>query len=220
MARPVAADAEATKARILDAACSLVADRGIEGTSIRDIAKESRVSLATVLHYYGSKDGLYEACIEAMYRELDALKATLVATLAPGSGNAPIEQLIEQAVRASNRFAKQHRAAHRLVLRANIDEGGMRADRREKYLGQVTDDVAGVLAMLLGIDRARARIVHSSVAHLIVRYSLQPGPELKLITGKRTEKEAEAAIEDHIVELARALLLDGSARGDRRGAAE
>jgi AcrR family transcriptional regulator len=216
MARPVAADAEATKARILDAACALVADHGIEGTSIRDIAKESKVSLATVLHYYGSKDGLYEACIEAMYKELDQLKATLITTLVPG---APIEQTIELAIRASNKFAKQHRAAHRLVLRANIDEGGMRPDRREKYLGQMTDDVAGVLAMLLGVDRARARIVHSSVAHLIVRYSLQPGPELKLITGKKSERDAEAAIEDHVVELAKALLLNG-AHGAARGAAE
>jgi AcrR family transcriptional regulator len=220
MARPVAADAEATKARILDAACALVADHGIEGTSIRDIAKESKVSLATVLHYYGSKDGLYEACIEAMYKELDQLKSTLITTLVPGSQSGQsIEQTIEQAIRASNKFAKQHRAAHRLVLRANIDEGGMRPDRREKYLGQMTDDVAGVLAMLLGVDRARARIVHSSVAHLIVRYSLQPGPELKLITGKKSERDAEAAIEDHIVELAKALLLDG-AHGAARGAAE
>jgi AcrR family transcriptional regulator len=195
MARPVAADAEATKARILDAACALVADHGIEGTSIRDIAKESKVSLATVLHYYGSKDGLYEACIEAMYKELDQLKSTLITTLVPGSQSGQsIEQTIEQAIRASNKFAKQHRAAHRLVLRANIDEGGMRPDRR-------------------------ARIVHSSVAHLIVRYSLQPGPELKLITGKKSERDAEAAIEDHIVELAKALLLDG-AHGAARGAAE
>jgi AcrR family transcriptional regulator len=217
MARPVAADAEATKARILDAACALVADHGIEGTSIRDIAKESKVSLATVLHYYGSKDGLYDACIDAMYRELDALKATLITTLSPG---APVEQVIEQAIRASNKFAKQHRAAHRLVLRANIDEGGMRADRREKYLGQMTDDVAGVLAMLLGVDRARARLVHTTVAHLIVRYSLQPGPELKLITGKRTERDAEAMIEDHLVEIAKAMLLDPAAKGGMRGAAE
>ena len=129
--------------------------------------------------------------------------------MVPGS---PVELLIDQAVRASNRFAKQHRAAHRLVLRANIDEAGMRPDRREKYLGQVTDDVAGLLAMVVGVEKARARQVHTTVAHLVVRYALQPAPELKLITGKKSEKEAEAAIEDHLVEVAKALLLDSVVR--------
>ena len=62
--------------------------------------------------------------------------------------------------------------------------------------------------------------MHTTVAHLIVRYSLQPGPELKLITGKRTEREAEAMIEDHLVEIAKAMLLDPAAKGGMRGAAE
>ncbi|MFZ9889228.1 MAG: TetR/AcrR family transcriptional regulator, partial [Myxococcota bacterium] len=101
MARPVAADAEATRARILEAALRLVADRGIEGTSIRDVAAGSKVSLATVLHYYGSKEGLYEACIEAMYTELDELRAALLGALRPG---ASVEQLIEAAVRAAVQF--------------------------------------------------------------------------------------------------------------------
>ncbi len=52
MARPVAADAEATKARILAAATALVAERGIDGTTVRDVAARASVSLATILHYF------------------------------------------------------------------------------------------------------------------------------------------------------------------------
>ncbi len=203
MARPIAADADATRARILSAACALVADRGIDGTSIRDIAKGSSVSLATVLHYYGSKDGLYDACIASMYQELNALAATLLAAITPGASP---RLVLEQSVRASNRFAKAHRAAHRLLLRANIDEAGMRADRREQYLGAALDTVADVLAQFLGVDTRHARLVHSSIVHLVVRYALQSTPELCLITGAKNAADAEAAIEDHLVELAHTLL--------------
>lgn len=49
--------------RILKTATKLFAEKGFEGTSIRDIAKEAQVNLAMVSYYFGNKEGLYLECI-------------------------------------------------------------------------------------------------------------------------------------------------------------
>ncbi|OLB65004.1 MAG: hypothetical protein AUI10_08695 [Actinobacteria bacterium 13_2_20CM_2_72_6] len=50
------------RARIRDAALRLFTERGNDGTTIRDIAKEAGVSLGLVRHHFGSKEALREAC--------------------------------------------------------------------------------------------------------------------------------------------------------------
>jgi len=205
MARPVDADAEATKARILKAALALVAERGIDGSSIRDIAAGARVSLATVLHYFGSKDRLYEACVDAMYTELDALRDTLFAAVA--SAGSSVDDVIVEIVRAAFKFTRAHRPAHRILLRTVIDEGGMRADRRERYLKPFLDDVSAALAPLLRQDATHVRLSAQSVVHLVVRYLLHSPEELRVITGAKSDAAATAIVESHIVDVARSLLL-------------
>ena len=50
------------RARIRDAALRLFAERGIDGATIRDIAKAAGVSPGLVRHHFGSKEALREAC--------------------------------------------------------------------------------------------------------------------------------------------------------------
>jgi AcrR family transcriptional regulator len=50
------------RARIRDAALRLFAERGVEGATIRDIAREAGVSGGLVRHHFGSKDDLRAAC--------------------------------------------------------------------------------------------------------------------------------------------------------------
>ena len=50
------------RARIRDAALRLFAERGLDGTTIRDIAKEAGVSGGLIRHHFGSKDDLRAAC--------------------------------------------------------------------------------------------------------------------------------------------------------------
>lgn len=51
-----------TRARIRDAAITRFGQRGFAGTSLRQIAQDAAVSPALILHHFGSKDGLREAC--------------------------------------------------------------------------------------------------------------------------------------------------------------
>ena len=120
MARPINANAQETRDRILETASRLFSEHGVGETSIRKIARESEVSLAMVHHYYGSKSDLYQACIAAMYTELLEMKSEIIEAITQGQSP---QQLIAESIRAGFRFARAHQAAIRLMQRHIIDTG-------------------------------------------------------------------------------------------------
>jgi AcrR family transcriptional regulator len=52
------------KEHIMNIAIELFAEKGFEGTSIRDLATRADVNVAMVNYYFGSKDKLFEAIVE------------------------------------------------------------------------------------------------------------------------------------------------------------
>jgi AcrR family transcriptional regulator len=52
------------KTYIIDAAVELFAEKGFEGTSIRDIATKANVNVAMINYYFGSKEKLFECMVE------------------------------------------------------------------------------------------------------------------------------------------------------------
>src|SRR3984885_15506873 len=78
-----ASEQEDARARLIDAAIKLFADKGYEGTSVRDLATAAGVNVAAGSYHFGSKDELYHealrACLapcgemrERMQKHLDA----------------------------------------------------------------------------------------------------------------------------------------------------
>src|SRR6202050_5373647 len=57
-------DAEATRQRLLDAATEEFAARGIAGARVDRIADAARSNKAQIYHYFGSKDGLFDAVFD------------------------------------------------------------------------------------------------------------------------------------------------------------
>jgi AcrR family transcriptional regulator len=57
-------DAEATRQRLLDAATEEFAARGIAGARVDRIAHAARSNKAQIYHYFGSKDGLFDAVFD------------------------------------------------------------------------------------------------------------------------------------------------------------
>ena len=66
------------RARIRDAALRLFAERGLDGTTIRDIAKEAGVSGGLIRHHFGSKDDLRSACDSYALDQLMRIKEQAV----------------------------------------------------------------------------------------------------------------------------------------------
>ena len=69
-----------TRARILDAAEKLFADRGFDGASIRDIASLAGVQGALVNHHGGSKEELFFTVVTRRAEELAAIRITALKT--------------------------------------------------------------------------------------------------------------------------------------------
>jgi AcrR family transcriptional regulator len=212
MARPVNADAQATQLRILSTAYDLFASRGIDGASIRDIAKGAGVSLAMVHHYFGSKQGLYEACIGAMLKELGGLRAELEQDLAKGELPAPA--IVAEAVRTGFRYARKHGTAVRLLQRSLVDTGELDAKVREENMLPFLDNISEILGGLVDRPARAMRLPVQSVIFLIVRFAITSERELTALAGEaaklaKPRKDAPApivAIEDHLVDAAVRLL--------------
>jgi len=72
-------DDRSTTARIRDAAIACFAEAGIAGTTIRTIATAADVSPGLVIHHFGSKDGLREACDQRVASIIRDLKSSAMA---------------------------------------------------------------------------------------------------------------------------------------------
>lgn len=70
---------DATKAKLLDAAECLFADRGYDGTPLRDIAKAAGVHMALSTYHFGSKEALFA---EVIRRRAVQMTEERLATLA------------------------------------------------------------------------------------------------------------------------------------------
>jgi AcrR family transcriptional regulator len=69
-----------TKNKILDAAESLFADKGFNGTSLREITSQAEVNLAAVNYHFGSKKELIKAVMSRYMNELSPrLELALIA---------------------------------------------------------------------------------------------------------------------------------------------
>lgn len=64
-----------TRDAIVTAATRLFGQRGIEATSLREVAKASEVSPALLVHHFGGKDGLVAAVDEAALQEFGSAYA-------------------------------------------------------------------------------------------------------------------------------------------------
>ncbi len=71
--------------QLIDTATELFARRGIDGVSISDIATAAGASKANVLHHFGSKDGLYAACLDRINTHLAAAVDRTLASTDPPS---------------------------------------------------------------------------------------------------------------------------------------
>ncbi|UFS57548.1 TetR family transcriptional regulator [Subtercola endophyticus] len=81
--RSVPPDDATTRARIRDVAIELFGRDGFRETTVRAIAAKVGVSAALVLHHFGSKDGLRQACDEYILAEVEKPGETI------GNGEKP-----------------------------------------------------------------------------------------------------------------------------------
>lgn len=214
VARPLNADADATRRRILQSALALFGERGPGASPIRAIAGRAEVSLAMVHHYFGNKDGLYEACVDAMYDELASFRDQVMAEVGERPA-ADLDEIVERVVRAGFRFARAHQPAMRLMLRQVVASGELPAHRRERLQMPFLIQGSELLAGATGRPASALRPALQSALFLLGRYAISTEDELSRITGA-TPPDAVAAVEDHLVDVTRRMLGFASIEDEER----
>lgn len=68
--RPAGATGDRTRERVLKAAVETFAKKGLAGTSVRDIARQARIRVSTLYHYYPSKEALYQEVQERVHGQV------------------------------------------------------------------------------------------------------------------------------------------------------
>lgn len=127
---PTVTDPDRTaRARIRDAAVARFADDGFAGTSLRRIAEDVGVSPALILHHFGSKDGLRDACDEHVIATIRQRKH---AAAAAGPQLDPLAALRE---------ADDGPPLLRYLARALLDD----ADRVAELVDEIVADAVGYM---------------------------------------------------------------------------
>ena len=139
-----------TRAAILEAAKHAFGASGYAATSVRGVARTAGVDPSLVLHFFGSKDGLFEAALElpmdpaALVQALlasprDALGEHIVRAFlgvwdaTPGQG--PMLAMLRGAVSHDDSGAKLRELLLRVILRPlAVGAGGDDPDRRAALL--------------------------------------------------------------------------------------
>jgi AcrR family transcriptional regulator len=130
--RPAGANGDRTRERVLTAAVETFARTGLAGTSVRDIAKQARIRVSTLYHYFPSKEALYHAVQERVHGQVREL---VVAALGRGRD---FRETAATAIAELFDFFLRNRAYVQLCLRTALEgRPGTLADERitERWLG-------------------------------------------------------------------------------------
>jgi AcrR family transcriptional regulator len=180
---------ERTRTRLMDAALELIAERGEEGVTLRDLTDAAEANVAAVSYHFGSLKSLLDAAIEqALERYLDAQQAA-VSALAPESTLEEMAAAFARPMISALTKGGRDRALIRIVARAAIDppKGWDRFDAR---FDQIRADVLPVLKTNLPGVRAPELIFRTRcVAGMLNWLALAPiGAELSDKSGKQAER--------------------------------
>jgi AcrR family transcriptional regulator len=200
MARPRNAHSHETRLRLLGVARDLFATQGLDGVSIREIAAAGNVTGATVMHYFGNKDGLYAACIDTLDGGLEGMREEVMTAIA---GAPDMDQAIDAGMRAVFQLARRNQTAIKLLLRHVADTGEIGLSRRENRLLPFLEMGAALFAERTGQSPAELRLTLQSLVFLVGRWAVASAREASAVSGVRGASAAFQVIEDHLVAVAR-----------------
>jgi len=123
--------------QLITIARGLFAARGVEGTSVEEIAATAEVSKPVVYEHFGGKDGLYAVVVD---REVQQLLAMMVASLTADKPRA----LLEQAALALLDYIEAHPDGFRILVRDS--PVGSASGSFVSILGEVASRVEHIVA--------------------------------------------------------------------------
>jgi AcrR family transcriptional regulator len=139
---------EQTRARIVDAAVESFAELGFDASSTRDIARRAGVTQGLLTYYFSSKDELWRAAADQIFRGIDELPER------PAAGARVDDDMAREAIRGYVRFAARHPELFAFAVDASRRDDDRLRWLVETHLQSRYDAVAGLARRLYGDDGA------------------------------------------------------------------
>jgi AcrR family transcriptional regulator len=180
-----------TRARLLNAALDLLAERGEDGVTLRELTGAAEANVAAVSYHFGSLRSLCDAAVEhALERYLDAQQEA-VGTLGPESNVEDLARAFARPMIGALSAGGRDLAVMRIVARAGIDppEGWHRLSAR---FDRIRADVRRVLkANLVGVKDSELDFRTRCAAGLLNWLVLAPvGADLR----NKPQRQAERLV--------------------------
>ena len=143
-------DAERTRSELLEVATEVFSEQGYSGARVDEIAERTRTTKRMIYYYFGGKEGLFLAVLEAAYRRIRELEQSLHA-----GDLEPVD-----AIRRIAELTFDHHVDHpdfiRLVSVENIHRG--RHMEKVESLRELGAPAATVLEDVLARGRASGEL--------------------------------------------------------------
>ncbi len=139
--------AQATRESLLRAAIKVFARHGFDGGSVEQISSAANSHDRMIYYYFGSKQGLYTAVLEEIYRRFDEAEATLELDL-----DQPLASLVD-VVRFMLGYYRRNPEFIALLNTENLQRG--RNIARALRKGEYSSPALGVIDQLLRSGKAR-----------------------------------------------------------------
>jgi AcrR family transcriptional regulator len=191
MAAPL--DSVVTRARILDAALLLFAERGFDGVSTRDLGRRAEVNIATLNYHFGGKRRLYATVVDEVYRRLRVELVSMLRPLETASDD-PRARLRELVARFYTALRRE-REGVRLILREVLDNGRLSSDLERTHVLPNLDEAELAFANLFGTSRAHARKALVGASFLASRFVVHDEAALARSLGVVTDEVGDAAVD-------------------------
>jgi len=152
-----------TRARLLNAAARLFAERGAARVTVRDICKKARANLAAVNYHFGGKDGLYQA---VMRMAMETMQGTTEAARAAGRDLPPDERIRAYVAVFAERLLGIHHETwiHQLMMREMSDPTPALRTVAEEVLKPRMAYLCGAIAELIGCAEDDPRVLRCALS--------------------------------------------------------
>jgi TetR/AcrR family transcriptional regulator len=128
-------DEDNNKAKILECALELFADKGYDGVGINAICEEAELSKPTLYYYFGSKAGLFGSILYVYYGKLeDVLRKVCVYHANPESYEEDVKPVLINIAKTYINFAKNNQTFYRMMMALHfVPQNSTAAEISDKY---------------------------------------------------------------------------------------
>ncbi len=155
-----AKDSEKTRARIVEAAGQLFAERGASGVTVRDIAQKAETQISALNYHFRGKDALYRDVLLEACRQT-ALSQEQEAALQAVPAEEALSTLLHEAIKSYQ--TKSTGWQNALLARESWEAGPVFAEVADTIITPQADFVAELVGEIVGKEASNPQVRFSVV---------------------------------------------------------